>query len=109
MLLGSVVCHSLLVAQELASELFIQYFREERFVGLWMSPVPRLYNLTTNSHHEAPAAKSSSAGAWTPGSLYGNFCKNCLAGYDRLHGIGVVGALQLAQCLCVLFGLKFGL
>ena len=45
MLLGSVVCHSLLVAQELASELFIQYFREERFVGLWMSPVPRLYNL----------------------------------------------------------------
>ena len=45
MLLGSVVCDSLLVAQELASGLFSQYFREERFVGLWMSPVPRLYNL----------------------------------------------------------------
>ena len=113
------MCDSLLVAQELASGLLSggvsspstassTFGRSGSLVlGCLSSSAP--VRPTTNSHHEAPAAKASSAGAWMPGSLYGNFCKNCPAGYDRLHEIAVVGALQLAQCLYVLSGLKFGL
>ena len=59
-----------------------------------VSPVPPVQPTTKFHHAEAPAAKASSAGTSTPGSLSRNFCKKCLAGYDRLHGIASVVVLR---------------
>ena len=65
--------------------------------SLDVSPVPPVQPNTKFHHAEAPAAKASSAGGSTPGSLSRNFCKNCLVGYDRLLIRGIASVVVPGQ------------